>query len=300
MFQVRPARAGDLEAVMGIVERSTNDLRAKHGFAPKMLPGGIPGFEAFSLEDDPRGFWVAESGKDIVGYVFSWVCGDFWFLADLFVDPISQNRRIGKTLLGKTFEHADLMEASHRALITFAYNSVATGLYVRHGLFPHVPLYILSGTSRLISSHLVGSDCSCVAVEPGLQSIDMLGRIDEDALGFRRDKHHAFNIASEAASAFLIQRQGSNIGYAYVSSGGHVGPVALLDVSVSAEAVTSVLRHTIELGAEQVSMIVPGPADRCMAAAVDCGLRISEPLVLLASHPFGDWRRYLPRNPGYM
>ena len=299
MFQVRPARAGDLEAAIGIRQRSINDLRAKHGFAPTMQ-SGAPLFEAFSLEDDPRGLWVAESGEDIVGYGFSWVCGDFWFLADLFVDPSSQNRQIGKTLLGKTFEHADLMEASQRALITFAYNSVATGLYVRHGLFPHVPLYILRGTSRLISSRLVGSDCSCVAVEPGLQSIDMLSQIDEDALGFRRDKHHAFNVESKAASAFRIQRQGSNIGYAYVSSGGHVGPVALLEVSVSAEAITSVLRHTIEMGAEQVSMIVPGPADRCMAAAVDCGLRIDEPMVLLASHPFGDWRRYLPRNPGYM
>ena len=47
-------------------------------------------------------------------------------------------------------------------------------------------------------------------------------------------------------------------------------------------------------------MLVPGRADAIMATAMDHGLRIEEPMVVLAARPFGDWTRYLPNNPGTM
>jgi hypothetical protein len=34
--------------------------------------------------------------------------------------------------------------------------------------------------------------------------------------------------------------------------------------------------------------------------AVALGMRIAFPLVLMSSADFGDWRCYLPRNPGFM
>jgi GNAT superfamily N-acetyltransferase len=33
-----------------------------------------------------------------------WVCGDLWFLAQLFVSPDHQGRSIGNELLKRTFE----------------------------------------------------------------------------------------------------------------------------------------------------------------------------------------------------
>jgi hypothetical protein len=139
-----------------------------------------------------------------------------------------------------------------------------------------------------------------LAIELAAPSIKVLGQIDQDVLGFRRDKHHSFSMQSHAARALLIRRAGRDIGYAYIASDGHIGPIALVDASAGAKAVTAVLKRAVDMGTEQVSMIVPGPAAGCMAAAVAAGMRIGEPLVLLSSRPFGDWRRYLPRDPGYM
>ena len=30
------------------------------------------------------------------------------------------------------------------------------------------------------------------------------------------------------------------------------------------------------------------------------GMRITFPMVLMSANQFGDWQRYLPRNPGFM
>ena len=47
-------------------------------------------------------------------------------------------------------------------------------------------------------------------------------------------------------------------------------------------------------------MAVPGRADRVLAAASTLGFRIDEPFILLSARPFGDWRHYLPSNPGFL
>jgi len=102
---VRPAREEELQRAQELVVRSINDLTQRHGFGP-MATLRPPTFQSFSLRDDPAGLWVAEADGDIVGFAFSWVCGDLWFLAELFVAPGHQGAGIGNELLARTFEHA--------------------------------------------------------------------------------------------------------------------------------------------------------------------------------------------------
>jgi hypothetical protein len=80
----RPARAQDLERADAIVIASINDLTERHGFGP-MAVSRPPDFQSFSLKDDAGGLWVAEDAGEILGFAWSWVCGDLWFLAQLFV-----------------------------------------------------------------------------------------------------------------------------------------------------------------------------------------------------------------------
>jgi len=120
----RPAREGDLERSDRLVVASINDLTRRHGFGP-MAAAHPPEFQLFSLKDDADGLWVAEEANEILGFAWSWVCGDLWFLAQLFVSPDHQGRSIGNELLQRTFEHAKKSVSTNSALITFTFNTVS-------------------------------------------------------------------------------------------------------------------------------------------------------------------------------
>jgi ribosomal protein S18 acetylase RimI-like enzyme len=101
----RPARAEDLRRADEIVVASINELTERHGFGP-IAASRPPNFQLFSLKDDAGGLWVAEDAGEILGFAWSWVCDDLWFLAQLFVSPGHQGLGIGNELLKRTFDHA--------------------------------------------------------------------------------------------------------------------------------------------------------------------------------------------------
>src|SRR5438876_1311944 len=136
----RPACEQDLERAQELVVRSINDLTERHGFGPMAVVRPTK-FQSFSLKDDPDGLWVAEDAGQMLGFAFSWVCGDLWFLAELFVCAGTQGRGIGSELLKRTMQHAQ--KATNKALITFTFNTVSQGLYIRHGLLPRFPIYFV-------------------------------------------------------------------------------------------------------------------------------------------------------------
>jgi ribosomal protein S18 acetylase RimI-like enzyme len=89
--------AKELATTEALVVASINDLTERHGFG-SMATASPPNFQLFSLKDDPDDLWIAEDGGDILGFAWSWVCGDVWFLAQLFVEPAQQGRGIGNEL----------------------------------------------------------------------------------------------------------------------------------------------------------------------------------------------------------
>src|SRR5215470_12313300 len=141
---VRPARAEELQRAQELVVTSINDLTQRHAFGV-MASVRPASFQLFSLKDDARGLWVAEDGGEIVGSAFSWVCGDLWFLAELFIAPRMQGSGIGRELLRRTLSHAGQTDAKTKALVTFTFNTVSQGLYIRHGMFPRLPIYMMNG-----------------------------------------------------------------------------------------------------------------------------------------------------------
>ena len=141
----RPAHAEELQVAEELVVRSINDLTERHGF-DSMAILRPPDFQLFSLKDDPDGLCVAEGDGEIVGFAFSWVTGDLWFLAELFISPDHQGRGIGSELLKRTFEHARKAGVQQKALITFTFNTISQGLYIRHGMFPRLPIYFFTAS----------------------------------------------------------------------------------------------------------------------------------------------------------
>ncbi|MGG5822968.1 N-acetyltransferase family protein [Falsiroseomonas sp. HW251] len=295
----RAAKAEDLEPATRIVQDAYNDLRVRHGLPPSIVLGP-PLFQTFSLGEPSSNLWVAEAEGTLQGFGFSWMRQRFWFLAQLFVRPGTQSKGLGKAMLARTLHHAEENGAENRTLITMAYNTVSQALYIRNGLYPREPLLRMVAQVPLTAERIGTPGLEAVPIEPWPGSREWLGRIDEEVLGFRRESHHAFLLGGVAARALRIQQAGRPVGYAYVSAAGHIGPLAVAPGADLRGALKAVVRGTLEMQPKQVSMVVPGRAERMLDVAFGLGFRIEEPFVLLSARPFGNWSHYLPSNPGFM
>jgi ribosomal protein S18 acetylase RimI-like enzyme len=283
-----------------LVVAAINDLTLRHGFGP-MATASPPNFQMFSLRDDPDGLWVAESESgNIAGFAWSWMCGDLWFLAQLFVDPAVQARGIGNELLKRTLEHAQQASAAHRALITFTFNRVSQGLYMRHGLFPRMPIYFFAAGRDRVALTLPEPSLRGVAFDGSTAALKRLSDIDARALGVSRAKHHRYLLTEPTIKGFLLYAGSECVGYTYISAGGHVGPLAVTRADVVGDALVAALKIAADGSSEKVSAFLPGTCNDALSLAVEVGMRITFPMLLMASPGFGDWTQYIPRNPGFM
>jgi ribosomal protein S18 acetylase RimI-like enzyme len=294
----RPARAEEMERAEELVVRSINDLTERHGFGP-MASLRPPQFQLFSLSDDPDGLWVAEDAGQMLGFAFSWVCANLWFLAELFVSPGNQGRGIGNELLKRTLQHAKKTGAANKALITFTFNTVSQGLYIRHGLLPRFPIYFFKVEREVLMARLQSSELRCVPLQTTASHLQSLAQIDAQTLGLSREKHHRFLINNNAMRGVALHTRDDWIGYAYVSSDGHIGPLAVVQPNAMDAAFRTALNLALESGSSQVSAFLPGMSDATSIAA-EHGMRITIPMLLMSTRDFGHWHRYLPRNPGFM
>ncbi|GAB2915201.1 GNAT family N-acetyltransferase [Paralcaligenes sp. KSB-10] len=295
----RPAQAQDLATTEALVVASINDLTERHGFGSMATPSP-PNFQLFSLKDDPGGLWIAQDGGDILGFAWSWVCGNVWFLAQLFVDPSQQGRGIGNELLKLSLEHARKSRADHKALITFAFNRVSQGLYIRHGFFPRMPVYFFGAARERVKAGLPGLPLRSMAIDDTDQHMQRLAEIDVRAVGVAREKHHRYLLNDPGTTGVMLCAGGECVGYAYIGPSGHVGPLAVTRADVLASAFATALKIAADKPSEKISAFVPGTCDSALRLAVDCGMRITVPMLLMASPGYGAWTQYLPRNPGFM
>jgi ribosomal protein S18 acetylase RimI-like enzyme len=295
----RPARADDLVATDALVVASINDLTVRHGFGP-MATASPPAFQLFSLDDDPEGLWVAEDGAAILGFAWSWVCGDVWFLAQLFVDPARQGVGIGNELLKRTMEHARKAKAAHKALITFTFNRVSQGLYMRHGLFPKMPIYFFEAARDRVMEKPPESPLRSIAIDDAPETMQRLAAIDSRAVGASREKHHRYLRDDPATTGVLFCAGSECVGYGYIGSNGHIGPLAVTRPDILREAFATALTLAADRSPQKISAFLPGTCDSVLSLAVERGMRITFPMLLMASPGYGDWTHYLPRNPGFM
>jgi hypothetical protein len=86
-------RCSDIDASDSICDCDRRQ-RCSCSFGARDLSAARYGpFQLFCLKDDPEGLWVAED-EGQMGFAWSWVCEDPWFLAQLFISPERQGRGI--------------------------------------------------------------------------------------------------------------------------------------------------------------------------------------------------------------
>lgn len=294
----RHAREEDFERADELVVASINDLTERHGFG-KIASPRPPQFQLFSLKDDPDGLWVAEDDDQIRGFAWSWICDDLWFLAQLFVSPAQQGCGIGNELIRRTWEPAQKKGATNKALITLAFNTVSQGLYLRHGMFPRFPIYMFSAATERLIDGLQNARLRSVALEDSAPHLRNLAEIDARALGVSREKHHRYLIRDKATKGVTLFDGSICVGYAYIANG-HIGPLAVAQRGAMSAAFNTALALAAESGAKQVSAFVSGASETALGTAVERGMRITLPMMMMSTHAFGDWAQYLPRSAGFM
>lgn len=295
---VRPASADELARAEELVVHSINDLTVRHGFG-SVAASRSPDFQAFCLRDDPRGVWLAEDDGEMVGFALSWVCGRLWFLAELFVAPGRQGQGIGNALLDRTMLHASKAGATEKSLITFAFNVVSQGLYVRHGLFPRVPIHLCSAERESLARQTQGPTLRVTPIRTTAADREMLRQLDVATLGVAREKHHRYLLGDPRMEGVFLEDKGERVGYAYVAATGHIGPLAVMQAHAMPGAFRAALALAVAGHAKQISVFVPGTSG-ALAIAASQGMRFALPMVLMSTRDYGDWTRYLPRNPGFM
>jgi hypothetical protein len=130
--------------------------------------------------------------------------------------------------------------------------------------------------------------------------MDSLAEIDIRAAGVERKKHHRY-LTNEAGTKGVLLYEGDEcVGYAYVASNGHIGPLAVTRTDKLPDAFTAALKIAADGQSENISAFLPGTCTSALSLAVNHGMRITFPMLLMASHGYGDWTHYLPRNPGFM
>ncbi|WP_456746315.1 GNAT family N-acetyltransferase [Bradyrhizobium sp. USDA 4354] len=288
----------DLVRADEIVVASINELTERHGFG-KMASSRPQTLQAFSLADDPEGLWVADDDGEIVGFAWSWVCGELWFLAQLFVAPDRQSDGIGNQLISRMFAHADMRGASIKALITFAFNNVSQGLYIRHGLFPRFPIYMVSVPRDRLASRLAEPRLHLESLVAQTSGFDELASVDASALGISREKHHRYLLNDSTTSGFTIHAGSECVGYVYISDG-HIGPLAVRRTDLMGSALAAALSFAAQSDFPTISAFVSGASEPALKVAIENGMRLTFPMLLMSNRQFGDWGSYLPRNPGFM
>ncbi|MCD6733469.1 MAG: GNAT family N-acetyltransferase [Burkholderiaceae bacterium] len=294
----RPAIADKLPRAEELVVGTINDLTSRHAFGT--IAASRPAdFQAFCLRDDARAAWIAEDDGRIVGFALGWISARLWFLAELFVAPGQQGRGIGDELLTRALHHATDAGATERGLITFAFNLVSQGLYMRHGFYPRVPLHVCSIERESLKNRPPGDPLRTTPIRPTAADLEMLARLDMSALGISREKHHRYLADDASMKGVLLHDEGECVGYAYISATGHIGPLAVARTRAMAKAFDTALDLAWSSGAPRISAFLPGTSD-ALAIAMGHRMRLTLPMVLMSSREFGDWTRYLPRNPGFM
>jgi hypothetical protein len=162
------------------------------------------------------------------------------------------------------------------------------------------PIYNFSVAREFLMGDLQGPQFRHVPLKETTSDLQNIAQIDARVLGVSREKHHRYLINDKATRGVGLWAGDDCVGYAYISTGGHIGPLAVARPDAIGTAFRSALTLAAESGSLQVSAFLPGTSEAALRTAVEHGMRITLPILLMSSHYFGDWTGYLPRNPGFM
>lgn len=293
----RHGTSADMRAANEVAERSFDDLVRRNGWS-NAEPIDDAGLEREleeqrtlyeHLTETAEHFWVAERAGKVVGVARSTLRDGLRQLTELFVLPEEQSVGIGSELLRRSFptDGADV----HCILATP--DPAALALYMKAGVFIRFPNFVFTRVPETVS---VETDLTFEPIELSLDVLAVLGHIDLEVLGHRRDVDHRWLLSDR--QSFLYRQAGNVVGYGY--AGKISGPFALLDPA----DFPAVLAHAESLAAadghDSVTVVVPVINETAVRYLLHHGFRL-EPFFsyLMSDKPFGRFDRYIETTPTF-
>jgi GNAT superfamily N-acetyltransferase len=288
---IREGKATDLTTVMDIWYR--NEM-ADWGSDPATVPPPPPVLPEYQHLVKFGKLWVAERDGRVLGFSGVAVRDRVAFLTDLFVDPDYHSAGLGGQLLRSALgPHAGLIRCT-----IGSGDERALALYTRYGLQPQWPIFLLR--SQGLASGRINAGAA-VAREAPAGDPELLAW-DAEVSGRMREVDHTFWVADEGGVPLWIERDGLQIGYAYVRLAAgvigapdtaRVGPIG----SRMAEDICDCALAAVRWAAAQAPVLrmdVLGP-NAALAPLLEVGfqIRFVETVMLEAPEPFFDMQRYI-------
>lgn len=234
-------------------------------------------------------FWLAERDGEAIGFARSINRDGVRQLTEYFVLPDTQSAGVGRELLQRVFPG----EGARRHSIISTTDMRAQARYLKAGVYPRLPLYYFWRKPGEIS---VVSDLEIEPLAVSPDTLAILGDIDQQVLGYRRDVDHEW-LGSDR-QGYLYYRDATPVGYGY--TGLRNGPFALLETS----DFPAVLAHAESVAAQsgrdhfgvEVPMVNKSAIDDLLARGYRMDSFIA---ILMNDRPFGHFEHYINTSPPF-
>lgn len=284
-----------MAACAGVFLRSASDLARRHGEAPPQLRlGDMAQALAHLQKTDPKGFHVATRDGRVVAFASTILRGNTHFLSMFWAMPSLQSKGVGRRVLTRAFEEPRPPASAVRCVYA-SLDTRAQALYLKFGMRPRGMFYLLRGAPK--RSPRPGRTVELVPMgEEGKLTREMLtvaARFDRVARSARRDADIRFVMSLPGARFFLARAGRRTVGYAVVSDRGRVGPAYVIDPGYSAGLAWAATEAARSMGAENVTVIVPGVNSNALDVFFRAGLRIVFFGAWMSAKPLGSFESYL-------
>jgi ribosomal protein S18 acetylase RimI-like enzyme len=294
---VRPMTPDDVGAAAYVRKYALDGLMRSEGRDPWPWIPGNDFAQRHILRTDPGGCWVAEVSGLVVGVAQSFVRGDIWFLAQLFVHPEVHGRGIGHQLLLRSHDYGVERGATVFSVVSST-SPAAQAMYMRAGMFAFAIGYRLAGSIEpLLDLREPGTNRKTIVDCSGWQ--DRIAELDRATFGAERREDHAYYLdpASwpfEESASFGLTRDGQFLGYGYALTSGFVAPLAAYDPADQLPLLRLCAGWLHDRGVVEGNMWVLSPNQTLMTALIERGWKVRGWSFLKANRPFGKFDRYHP------
>lgn len=290
----RMALSGDLERTYEIFLTATNELNARRNLSLVQYNGQAPprslAFRKHVLVHDVQRYWVAEDNGTLVGFGIATLRAGLWYLAALHVLPGYQNQGVGRRLLELCMSPENAPGVQTYIVISDSINSDSNALYAKRGMYQYVPLLSIDGP--VPAQLAVNTQLRMTPFTLNDAPRSVLAELDRHVLGVERWADHTMWLTQPDLTGQLFADGERVVGYAYISTQGGVGPLAVTDAVFTQPALSLCLRQLQANGTYEAAFKIPSSNHAGVGYLLKLGFHLHSILLCDASQPFGHLEQY--------